>query len=87
MEFPEKLFGGVKYSLRVPLDVNLVERRGDIIEACVQGYCLRTRQVGLNQMQTVYIREWASNQHELRVWADFKNMSFVLRFHLAATYD
>jgi hypothetical protein len=81
--------------LRVPLDVNLVERRGDIIETCVRGYCLRTRRVGLNQIQTVYIKEWATNQHELRVWADFENMLFgeqrqhdrVLRFHLAATYD
>ena len=81
--------------LRVPLEINSINRRNDILETCVRAFCLRTRRVGINQINTVYVGEWTRNDGERRIWEDFENMLFadqrrhdrVLRFHIAANYD
>ena len=78
--------------LRVPLPVNAVKRRGDVLETCVRAFCLRTKCIGVNQINSVYVGE--GNQEERRIWATFENILFadqrqndrVLRFHISASY-
>jgi hypothetical protein len=81
--------------LRVPLEVNAAERRGDLLETCVRGYCLRARRVGLNQIRAVYMPQWQEGSDAIEVWRNFENMLFsdqrqkdrVARFHTVASYE
>ena len=78
--------------LRVPLPVNAVKRRGDVLETCVRAFCLRTKCIGVNQINSVYVGE--GNHEERQIWATFENILFsdqrrndrVLRFHISASY-
>jgi hypothetical protein len=78
--------------LRVPLPVNAVGRRADILETCVRAFCLRTLRSGINQIHSVYIGE--GNQEERRLWETFESIIFaeqrrhdrVLAFHVSAPY-
>jgi hypothetical protein len=81
--------------LRVPLEVGFAERRANLLEICVRGYCLQARRVGLNQIRAVYMPEWQADAEDAEVWGSFENMLFseqrhkdrVSRFHTIATYE
>ncbi len=62
--------------LRIPLEVNDVDRRAKLLEICVRLHNLRARRVGYNQIRTVYMREWCSNEDQQRLWQGFENMLF-----------
>ena len=75
--------------LRVPLEINNAECRGDLLELCVRLGNLRTRQVGINQIRTVYMPIWHENTEEEYIWKNFEDIIFseqrrkdrVARFH------
>jgi hypothetical protein len=46
--------------LRIPLEVNFANHRADLLETCARLFCLRSRRVGLNQIQSVYVPQWQS---------------------------
>jgi hypothetical protein len=80
--------------LRVPLEINHVECRGDLLETCVRSFNLCARQVGMNQIRNVYMPLWQHDTNE-EVWHNFKSMLFsdqrkndqVARFHTYAEYN
>lgn len=77
--------------LRVPLEVNNIDRRGDLLKICIRLHNLRTRRVGHNQVQMVYMREWCTNEDQIRLWHSFEDILFsdqrkldrVSRFHVS----
>lgn len=79
----------------MPLEVNHADRRKNLLEVCIRAFCLRSRRVGLNQIRTVYVPQWAGEQNDLDVWNHFERMVFseqrrndrVARFHIQANYD
>jgi hypothetical protein len=81
--------------LRIPLDANNADARGDLLEVCVRLHNLRTRRVGINQIKEVYKPCWTSTEQDQRIWDDFSNIMFstqrsndrVSRFHIHAVYD
>jgi hypothetical protein len=81
--------------LRIPLEINFTERRGDLLETCARGYCLRARRVGLNQIRTVYMPQWQAHAEDAEIWRNFETMVFseqrqkdrVARFHTVANYE
>lgn len=76
--------------LRVPLEINHSDRRGDLLEICVRLQNLRTEMVGINQLRTVYMPVWKAAEQE-EIWSHFEDMLFkdqrhndrVSRFHLS----
>ncbi len=76
--------------LRVPLEVNDVVRRADLLEICVRLHNLRARRVGFNQIQTVYMHEWCADGDQLHLWQSFEHILFsdqrkidrVSRYHV-----
>jgi hypothetical protein len=81
--------------LRVPLDANDPEARGNLIEICIRLHNLRTRMVGINQIAEVYVPEWNKTDKDVKVWDAFENMLFsdqrandrVSRYHIYADID
>lgn len=75
--------------LRMPLEVNNAEQRGDLLETCVRLQNLRTELVGINQLRTVYMPIWRENEQE-EIWKNFENILYgeqrrndrVSKFHL-----
>jgi hypothetical protein len=80
--------------LRVPLEINHAERRGDLLETCVRSFNLRARRICMNQIRTVYMPLWQQDTNE-DVWKNFENILFsdqrkndrVARFHTYAEYN
>ncbi|TDL17816.1 hypothetical protein BD410DRAFT_843265 [Rickenella mellea] len=80
--------------LRVPLEINHVERQADLLETCVRLHNFRTEAVGINQIRTVYMPNWDVDP-DLTTWAPFEDMLFsdqrkndrVARFHIVANYE
>jgi hypothetical protein len=76
--------------LRLPLEIWNKERRANLLECCMRGHCLRTRRVGLNQIQTVYEPRWNAGDS----LADLGDVLFaeqrlndrVARYHTLAMY-
>lgn len=62
--------------LRIPLPINYAEQRGDILESCSRLFNLRTRRVGLNQIRTVYMPIWNTNQELENIWNNFEDILF-----------
>lgn len=81
--------------LRIPLEINNDEKRGDLLEICIRLYNLRARRVGFNQIRTVYMPIWRQTAEDEEVWVNFENMLFsqqrrsdrVSRYHNFAEYD
>lgn len=79
--------------LRVPLEVNDVGRRADLLEICVRLHNLRARRVGFNQIRTVYMHEWCADGDQLHLWQSFEHILFsdqrkidrVSRYHVSLT--
>ncbi|KAE9400101.1 hypothetical protein BT96DRAFT_957063 [Gymnopus androsaceus JB14] len=61
--------------LRVPLQITYHEWHGNLLEAYTQLFNLRTRCIGYNQIQTVYMPIWSANEQE-QIWTDFKILLF-----------
>ncbi|KAF6744650.1 hypothetical protein DFP72DRAFT_822923 [Ephemerocybe angulata] len=94
-EWGNRALQGAFGRLRVPLEVNNIERRGDLLETCVRLHNLRTREVGINQIKQVYEACWRRTDHDHRVWEDFRSILFsdqrqndrVSRYHIHVEYD
>ena len=61
--------------LRVPLEIEDMERRADLIESCFRLHNLRTRLVGINQIRNVYVPLWCEGVGE-RIWEGFEDILF-----------
>jgi hypothetical protein len=82
----QRVFG----RLQVPFTLSHSRNHAHVLEICVRLCNLRTRRVGLNQIQSVYMPIWKHSDEE--VWISLDNMLFsgqrgndrVRRFHLVA---
>ncbi len=61
--------------LRLPLDVNDPDGRGDLLETCIRSMNLRVERVGISEIRTVYMRCWQEAEDE-DIWNDFGNVLF-----------
>ena len=81
--------------LCIPMEINHKDSRGDLLEICIRLHNLRATQVGLNQIQNVYMPQWRHTAEEEDVWSNFEGMLFseqrkkdrVSRFHIYAEYE
>ena len=81
--------------LRIPLKINDSQRRGDLIETCIQLHNFRAERVGLNQIHNVSMPQWRMNAEDEEIWSNFEDMLFseqrkkdrVLRFHTYPEFD
>jgi hypothetical protein len=80
--------------LRMPLPIDEIDARGDLLEICFRLYNLRARKVGLNQIREVYMPIWQAGEQE-RIWNNFEDMLFseqrrqdrVAQFHLVINFN
>lgn len=94
-EWGNRQLQGTFGRLRLPLEINNPEKRGDLLEVCFRLNNLRARRIGINQIKTVYMPIWNENLEEEFVWKNFGNMLFseqrqndrVSRFHTYAEYN
>jgi len=76
--------------LRVPLEINHTDRRGDVLETTSRLFQVRARRVGINQIRNVYMPTWIDGEDQRAIWNDFENILFkdqrcndrVARYHL-----
>ena len=61
--------------LRIPLEIEDMERRADLIESCFRLHNLRTRLVGINQIRNVYVPVWREGDSN-RIWEGFEGILF-----------
>ena len=61
--------------LRIPLEIEDMEKRADLIECCFRLHNLRTRLVGINHIRNVYVPVWREGNGE-RVWEGFEDILF-----------
>jgi len=61
--------------LRIPLGIEDMEKRADLIESCFRLHNLRTRLVGINQIRNVYVPTWREGDSG-RVWEGFEDILF-----------
>ena len=61
--------------LRIPLGVEDMEKRADLIESCFRLHNLRTRLVGINQIKNVYVPAWREGDSS-RIWEGFEDILF-----------
>lgn len=81
--------------LRIPLEVNHTEKRGDLLETCVRLHNLRANKVEINQIRTVYMKAWRETDELDELWTNFGNMLFseqrrrdrVSNYHVYASYE
>ena len=62
--------------LRVPLEIEDMEKRADLIESCFRLHNLRTRMVGINHIRNVYIPAWCEGDDDRRIWEGFEGILF-----------
>lgn len=93
-EWGNRTMQGCFGRLRIPLEINYSDRRGDLLEICTRAFNLRARRVGHNQIRTVYMPIWKANEQE-EIWNHFEDMLFsdlrkndrVAKFHLIAVEE
>jgi hypothetical protein len=81
--------------LRLPLPIRDDQQRGNLLEICFRLHNLRTRRIGRNQIQSVYMKEWRKTTEEEEIWINFENMLFgdqrhydrVVRFYHHFEYN
>jgi hypothetical protein len=61
--------------LRIPLGIEDMGKRADLIESCFRLHNLRTRLVGINQIKNVYVPMWREGDGE-RIWEGFEDILF-----------
>jgi hypothetical protein len=94
-EWGNRQLQGTFGRLRLPLDINDPEQRGDLLEVCFRLFNLCMRRIGINQIRSVYLPIWFENNNEERIWQDFGDMLFseqrkndcVARFHTYAEFQ
>ena len=77
--------------LRVPLPIEDILFRQDLLEICIQLHNVRVRCVGINQILNVYQPVWAPVE-DVWLWAQFEQVTFgeiramdqVTQFHFGA---
>ena len=62
--------------LRLPLPIHNDQQRADLLEICFRLHNLRTRRIGQNQIQSVYMPEWRKTSEEDEIWNNFENVLF-----------
>ena len=62
--------------LQLPLSIRSNQQRADLLEVCFRLHNLRTRRIGQNQIQSVYMPEWRKTTQEEEIWTNFENMLF-----------
>lgn len=60
--------------LRIPLGIEVLDKRADLLETCFRLHNLRTRLVGINQIKNVYVPIW--REGDGRVWEGFEDILF-----------
>lgn len=60
--------------LRMPLEIEDVDGRADLIETCFRLHNLRTRRVGINHIKNVYVPE--QRDGDSRIWEGFEQILF-----------
>lgn len=81
--------------LCLPLQINDKNARGDLIEICFRLHNLRTRRIGYNEIEKVYMPEWKKTSDDEEIWNHFEEMVFgdqrqkdrVSRFHVHPEYQ
>jgi len=81
--------------LRMPLQINDKNARGDLLEICFRLHNLRARRVGYNKIEKVYMPEWKKTLDDEEIWNHFEDMVFgdqqqkdrVSRFHVHPEYQ
>lgn len=81
--------------LRVPLEINQTEKRACLLETCVRLHNLRANRVGINQIRSVYMKQWRETDELDDLWKNFENLLFseqrardrVSNYHVYASYD
>jgi hypothetical protein len=87
-EWGMRALQGAYGRLQMPLDINNPVGRRVLLDTCFRLHNLRTRLIGINQIRTVYMREWGSESdrflHELHsmFFSDIRDNDRVRRFHL-----
>ncbi|CUA71478.1 Cytoplasmic dynein 2 heavy chain 1 [Rhizoctonia solani] len=87
-EWGMRALQGAYGRLRMPLDINNPIGRRVLLETCFRLHNLRTRLIGINQIRTVYMRQWDSDDdrflHNLHsmFFSDIRANDRVKRFYL-----
>jgi hypothetical protein len=92
-EWGNRMLQGSFGRLRVPLDINAVEARQELLELCCRLNNVRAQLVGINQIRNVYMPVWKASEDE-QLWKNLGDMLFgeirrrdrVSRFHLVAVH-
>ena len=63
--------------LQIPLEVNHMEKCGDLLETCVWLHNLCTNKVKINQIHMVYMKAWQETDELEELWTNFGNMVFL----------
>lgn len=61
--------------LQIPLGVEDMEKRADLIESCFCLYNLHIQLVGINQIRSIYVPTWCKGESG-RIWAGFEDILF-----------
>ena len=87
-EWGMRALQGAYGRLRMPLDINNPIGRRVLLDTCLRLHNLRTRLIGINQIRTVYMKEWGSEDDRFlsdlhsMLFSDIKNNDRVHRFYL-----
>ena len=81
--------------LQIPLKVNHTERRAKLLETCIWLHNLHAQRVGINQIRSVYMREWRVTEELDDLWRNFESMLFaeqrsrdrVSKYHVYTSYE
>ncbi|KAH7919463.1 hypothetical protein BV22DRAFT_1108057 [Leucogyrophana mollusca] len=81
--------------LRVPLEIADSDRRANLLETCVRLHNVCTTLIGINQIQTVYVKQWTQDAEQEELWMAFESMLFgdqqkkdrVSQYHIVASYE
>ena len=61
--------------LWMPLEIQDMEKRADLIECCFRLHNLHTQLVGINQIKNVYVPMWCEGDNK-RIWEGFEDILF-----------
>jgi hypothetical protein len=94
-EWGMRALQGLFGRLHVPLEINHMEQRANIIETCARLHNLRAQMVRINQICNVYMKEWQATDDLDEMWRCFENMLFseqrtrdcISNYHVYASYD
>ena len=59
----------------MPLEIQDMEKRADLIECCFRLHNLHTQLVGINQIKNVCVPMWCEGDNK-RIWEGFEDILF-----------